>query len=171
MGTQTPGLRRLGSAAWSHLALTASSVAQRGARQRKRAALAEQHRLHFQLLCKAMSDPELAAVLDTYETDVPPQKQRQFLFANAMYINALYYHRIGAMTLSELHGHVRVMSRNRIFREYWVATRHHRESIASSDEASLGAVMDALVTEMDAFLEDADDGESWWVVGGGTPDE
>ncbi|MEU0754627.1 DUF6082 family protein [Streptomyces albogriseolus] len=172
MATQISGLRQLGSAAWSHLALTASSVAKRSARQRKRAALAEQHRLHFRLLCKAMSDPALAAVLDTYETDVPPEKQRQFLFANALYVNALYYHRIGAMPLTELHGHVRVMSRNRIFREYWVATRHHRESMpASSDEAALGAMLDALVTEMDAFLEDADDGDSWWVVGDVMPDE
>jgi len=171
MATQISGLRQLGSAAWSHLALTASSVAKRGARQRKRAALAEQHRLHFQLLCKAMSDPALAAVLDTYETDVPPEKQRQFLFANALYVNALYYHRIGAMSLAELHGHVRVMSRNKIFREYWAATRHHRDSMPpSSPEAAVGAMMDALVSEMDAFLDDADDGESWWVVGE-APDE
>ncbi|WP_458076889.1 DUF6082 family protein [Streptomyces sp. EMB26] len=172
MATQISGLRQLGSAAWSHFALTAGSVAKRGARQRKRAALAEQHRLHFQLLCKAMSDPALAAVLDTYETDVPPEKQRQFLFANALYINALYYHRIGALTLGELYGHVRVISRNKIFREYWAATRHHRESLPpSSQEAMLGSMMDALVTEMDAFLEDSDDDrEEWWVVGEPVPD-
>ncbi|MFE7986319.1 DUF6082 family protein [Streptomyces cellulosae] len=173
MATQISGLRQLGSAAWSHLAFTASSVAKRGARQRKRAALAEQHRLHFQLLCKAMSDPALAAVLDTYETDVPPEKQRQFLFANALYVNALYYHRIGAVTLAGLYGHLRVICRNKIFREYWAATRHHRESLPpSSQEAMLGALVDSLVAEMNAFLEDSDDDrEEWWVVGSPLPEE
>ncbi|CAL9288496.1 DUF6082 family protein [Streptomyces sp. R02] len=173
MATQMSGLRQLGSTAWSHLALTASSVAKRGARQRKRAALAEQHRLHFQLLCKAMSDPTLAAVLDTYEEDVPPEKQRQFLFANALYVNALYYHRIGAVTLAELYGHVRVICRNKIFREYWTATRHHRESLpTSSPEAVLGRLVDSLVAEMNAFMEDSDDDrEEWWVVGPPVPNE
>lgn len=118
-----------------------------------------------------MVDPALAAVLDTYESDVAPEKQRQFLFANALYVNALYFHRIGALSLPELYGHLRVMCRNRIFREYWAATRHHRESLpAASEEAALGEMMDALVEDMGNLLEEQDDGEAWWVVGR-TPDE
>ncbi|CAL9416487.1 DUF6082 family protein [Streptomyces pilosus] len=163
MATQNFGFRERGSAAWSHLA---SALAKRSLRQRRRAALAEQHRLHFDLLCRAMVDPALAAVLDTYETDVPPERQRQYLFANALYVNAMYFHRIGALSLAELYGHVRVMSRNAIFREYWAATRHHRDSLpASSEEAALGAMMSTLIDEMSALLEDSDDLEEWWVVG------
>ncbi|MFE0102604.1 DUF6082 family protein [Streptomyces sp. NPDC059009] len=125
------------------------------------AALTEQHRLHFDLLCKAMGDATLAAVLNTYDEDVPPERQRQFLFANALYINALHAHRIGAMSLTELHGHLRVMCQNPIFREYWDATRHHRASLdRSSDEAKLGRMVDRL----DRELQEAETDE-WWVVG------
>lgn len=130
--------------------------------------LTEQHRLHFDLLCKAMGDPALAAVLDTYEDDIPPERQRQYLFANALYVNALYYHRIGAWSLSELYGHLRVMCRNQVFREYWADTRHHRKSLAdSSEEAELGRMMDDLVQEMDRVSQerDGEEREEWWVVG------
>lgn len=131
------------------------------AAQRRNAALTEQHRLHFDLLCKAMGDASLAAVLNTYEEEIPPERQRQFLFANALYINALHAHRIGAMSLGELHGHLRVMCQNPIFRHYWDATRHHRASLdRSSDEAKVGRMMDRL----DLELQEADTDE-WWVVG------
>ncbi|GAA3767156.1 DUF6082 family protein [Streptomyces phyllanthi] len=166
MATQNMGMRRLGSAVRAKLVSAAHAIAARRSRQRRRAALAEQHRLHFDLLCKAMADPALAAVLDTYETDVPSEKQRQFLFANALYVNALYFHRIGAMTQAELYGHLRIMCRNRVFREYWEATRHHRKSLPdASEEAELGRMMDALIQD----LAEADTDE-WWVVGE-PPDE
>ncbi|WP_338895688.1 DUF6082 family protein [Streptomyces sp. TG1A-60] len=171
MITQNIGTGRWGSAARQRLASTAHALAKRSSRQRKRAALAEQHRLHFDLLCRAMADPALAAVLDTYESDTPPERQRQYLFANALYVNALYFHRIGALSLPELYGHLRVMSRNTIFRDYWAATRHHRESLPdTSDEAALGEMMNRLVEEMNKLVEEHDDGDEWWVIGQ-PPDE
>ncbi|MFJ3224029.1 DUF6082 family protein [Streptomyces sp. NPDC086783] len=173
MATQSSGMRRLGSATRSKLALAAHAVAERSSRQRRRAILAEQHRLHFDLLCKAMADPALAAVLDTYESAIPAEKQRQYLFANALYVNALYFHRIGALSLPELYGHLRVMCRNHIFREYWAATRHHRKSLpGASEEAELGKMMDELVQNMDDLVQDPDDGDLdvWWVIGQ-PPDE
>ncbi|MER6121634.1 DUF6082 family protein [Streptomyces sp. NPDC001795] len=175
MVTQSSGLRRLGTATKARLAFAANAVMGRRSRQLKRALLTEQHRLHFDLLCKAMDDPALTAVLDTYESDIPLEKQRQYLFANALYVNALYFHRLGAMSRVELHGHLRVMCRNKIFREYWEATRHHRESLPyASEEAELGRMTDKLVQEMDNLLhtQDQDDGdlEEWWVVDS-LPDE
>ncbi|MGR6973260.1 DUF6082 family protein [Streptomyces cynarae] len=166
MVTQSSGIRGLGSLTRAKLAAAFGAMTGWGSRRHKRAALVEQHRLHFELLCKAMDDPALAAVLHTYDTDVPPEKQRQYLFANALYINALYYHRIGALSLNELYGHLRMICRNDIFREYWAATRRHRESLpASSEEARLGALMDDLVRDMDALIQEQEDGEQWWVVG------
>ncbi|MEV2191281.1 DUF6082 family protein [Streptomyces phaeochromogenes] len=160
MATQSLRKGRL-SAARARLASMAGAVAGAGNRHRKRAALTEQHRLHFDLLCKAMDDPALAAVLNTYDSDVSPEKQRQYLFANALYVNALYFHRIGAMTQRELHGHFRIMCQNRIFQEYWASTQHHRESLPdSSEEAELGQMMDDLIQEQ----ADSDTDE-WWVVG------
>ncbi|MCX4987953.1 MULTISPECIES: DUF6082 family protein [unclassified Streptomyces] len=165
MATQNSAIRRLGSVARAGLGVAAHAVTDRRSRQRRRAVLTEQHRLHFDLLCKAMDDPTLAAVLNTYETEIDPEKQRQYLFANALYVNALYFHRIGALTRAELHGHLRIICQNRIFREYWVATEHHRQSLPdSSDEAQLGRMMDTLIQDQ----TDAD-ADEWWVVG--EPDE
>jgi hypothetical protein len=161
MATQNVGIRGLSSAVKAWIAGATASFAGPVTRRRHKAALAEQHRLHFALLCKAMDDPALASVLDTYETPVPPEKQRQYLFANALYVNALHYHRIGALSLAELHGHFRVMCQNQVFREYWAATEHHRKSLPdASEEAGLGHVMDELIQELD----DSDTDE-WWVVG------
>lgn len=161
MATQISAIRRFGSGTWAKLAFAANSVAERSSRQRRRAVLTEQHRLHFDLLCKAMDDPALASVLNTYETEITHEEQRQYLFANALYINALYFYRIGALSRAELHGHFRVMCQNMIFRKYWAATEHHRKSLPdSSEEAKLGRMMDGLIQDQ------ADsDTEEWWVVG------
>ncbi|MFM9444775.1 DUF6082 family protein [Streptomyces acidiscabies] len=157
MATQKFGIRGFSSAAQTSLAAAVKSVT----RRRRRAALTEQHRLHFDLLCKAMDDPALAAVLDTYESVIEPQKQRQFLFANALYVNALYYYRIDAITKAELYGHLRIICQNQIFREYWEATRPHRKSLpGASEEAALGRMMDELVQDLDSA-----DTDEWWVVG------
>ncbi|WP_030381618.1 MULTISPECIES: DUF6082 family protein [unclassified Streptomyces] len=168
MTAQTSAIRRFGSTARGRLAAVGRTVTDWGGRKRRRAALVEQHRLHFDLLCKAMDDPALAAVLDTYDNEVPAERQRQYLFANALYVNALYFHRIGALSLAELYGHVRMMCRNAVFREYWQATRRHRDSLPEwSEEARIGRMMDALVRDMDALVADQEDGEleEWWVVG------
>ncbi|MEU9733708.1 DUF6082 family protein [Streptomyces sp. NPDC048002] len=165
MATQSSGLGSLGRAARAGLGAAIEALTRRRSAQHRRAALTEQHRLHFDLLCKAMDDPALTAVLDTYDTDIPLDRQRQFLFANALYVNALYYYRIGAVTRSELFGHLRIMCRNQIFRDYWDATRPHRKSLPdTSEEAALGSMMDELIQE----LADTDTDE-WWVVG--TPPE
>ncbi|MEI5098058.1 DUF6082 family protein [Streptomyces sp. PmtG] len=161
MATQKYWIRGIGPAAMAGLAITTGALTLAAARLRRHLALAEQHRLHFALLCKAMEDEALAAVLDTYEDEVPPERQRQFLFANALYTNALHAYRTGAMNLGELYGHLRVMCQNPVFRAYWEATRHHRASLpSSSEEAELGRVMDRLARD----LRDADTDE-WWVVG------
>ncbi|WP_245766917.1 DUF6082 family protein [Streptomyces colonosanans] len=127
---------------------------------KKRDGLREYHRLQLYLLGKALEDPDLAAVLSTVETDSPTQR-RQYLFANALYSNALFGYRTGVADLEELHGHLRVLVRNVIFREYWEATRHHRASLKTeSAEARVGRMVDALSQDLDES-----DIEEWWVVG------
>ncbi|MFI8232996.1 DUF6082 family protein [Streptomyces sp. NPDC085900] len=159
MATQKCGVWGFGTTVGSVIAAAGAAFAL-GTQLRRNRAQSERHRLHFDLLCKAMDDPALAAVLDTYETEVPIDRQRQFLFANALYINALHAHRIGAISRNELFGHLRVMCQNRVFRDYWEATRHHRASLGESREAELGRMVDQLIRDLD----DADT-EEWWVVG------
>ncbi|MFI6490810.1 DUF6082 family protein [Streptomyces sp. NPDC050564] len=124
------------------------------------ARLAEQQRLQAYLLDKALDDPDLAEVLSTID-EVDPTKRRQYLFANAMYTNALLAYRVGVVNWEELHGHLRVICQSAVFRDYWDATRHHRASLKStSEEARVGQMVDALIHDLDES-----DTEQWWVVG------
>jgi hypothetical protein len=126
----------------------------------QRARYADYQRFQLSLLDKAMDDPQLAAVMSTIETDSPTQR-RQYLFANALYANAVFGHRIGVAGLEELRGHLRVLVRNTVFREYWEATRHHRASLRDdSDEGHVGRMVDDLIRDLDET-----DTDEWWVVG------
>ncbi|MFD6294047.1 DUF6082 family protein [Streptomyces sp. NPDC060235] len=128
--------------------------------------LLEQQRIHWDLLSKAIDDPELAVVLDTFDHDLDDTKRRQYLLANAMYTNALLAWRLGANTKAELFGHLRGMLQNPIFREYWAASRGFRASLpATSDEAEIGRMTDQLIADLDEA-----DTDEWWVVGH-APDE
>ncbi|MFF7281692.1 DUF6082 family protein [Streptomyces griseorubiginosus] len=122
--------------------------------------LASQQRQHWELLSKALDDPELAEVLDLYEASVTPKQRRQYLFANALYTNLLFYYRIGNLTKEEFFKHVRGIFQNPIVRDYWYATRQQRASLADTDEAELGQLVDDLLRQ----LEETDT-EEWWVVG------
>ncbi|MEU2894863.1 DUF6082 family protein [Streptomyces sp. NPDC088106] len=181
MSTKNLGLRRLRSAAATGLGLGLAAAAfatvatQRHtldalnerlehleiqARNQQQANLAMQQRQHWELLSKAIDDPELAEVLDSYEVPVTVQKRRQYLFANALYTNLLCYHRIGNLTRDEFFKHARGIFQNPIVRDYWYATGHQRASLKGTDEAELGRLIDDLLAQLD----DADT-EEWWVVG------
>ncbi|MFJ8464200.1 DUF6082 family protein [Streptomyces swartbergensis] len=180
MGTRNLSFRGLGATASAGIALAAGAAVAMAARRptyhalrariehleeaaqsQRRAGFAHQQRLHWELLSKAMDDPELAEVLDAYDGTVSPSKLRQFLFANALYTNALCYYRMGNMNREEFFGFARSMLQNPVFREYWHASRPHRATLAdSSEEARLGHMVDDLLAQ----LEEADTDE-WWVVG------
>lgn len=132
-------------------------------------ALTHQHRLHWELLSKAMEDENsaLLEVLDAYDPNVSAKKQRQYLYVNAMYTGMVYNYRIGNLTREQFYGSVRGMFQNPICREYWHATEHYRSTLDSaSEEARLGAMVDRLLQQ----LEDSEH-EEWWVVGELPPDE
>ncbi|MFH9331194.1 DUF6082 family protein [Streptomyces althioticus] len=179
MGTKSVGLRRLHSATAAGLGMAAGVIAavaaQRGAldainrrlekleerdQTQQQANLAMQQRQHWELLSKAMDDPELAEVLAVFEVPVTPQKRRQYLFANALYTNLLCYYRIGNMSKDEFLKRARGTFQNPIVREYWYATQQQRASLAGTEEAELGQLVDDLLMQ----LEEADTDE-WWVVG------
>lgn len=129
----------------------------------ERDALAHQQRVHFDLLTRAIADQSLAEVLNTYDDDddVSPGRQRQFLFANLLYVNALRAHQMGIVTRQELFGHLREIFRNQICRDYWETTRHHRATLKTdSVEGQVGLMVDSLVVDLDET-----DSDNWWVVG------
>jgi hypothetical protein len=177
MATQNFGVRGLSSAATAGLTFAVGVLVILAAQQRRfealrlrvaqversndrDARLAEQQRLQAYLLDKALDDPDLAEVLSTID-EGDPTKRRQYLFANAMYTNALLAYRVGVVNWEELHGHLRVICQSAVFRDYWDATRHHRASLKStSEEARVGQMVDALIHDLDES-----DTEQWWVVG------
>ncbi|MEZ7155008.1 DUF6082 family protein [Streptomyces althioticus] len=179
MGTKSVGLRRLHSATAAGLGMVAGVIAavaaQRGtldainrrlerleeqAGNQQRANLAMQQRQHWELLSKAIDDPELAEVLNHYEVPVSDQRRRQYLFANALYTNLLCYYRIGNIPLDEFFMHARGMFQNPLMRDYWEATRHQRASLKGTEEAELGEMIDDLLSQLDEA-----DTDEWWVVG------
>ncbi|MFJ6081582.1 DUF6082 family protein [Streptomyces sp. NPDC092369] len=134
---------------------------EQAAQAQHRSDLATQQRLHWELLSKAIDNPELAEVLDVFKGSMSPERRRQFLFANALYTNQVFAYRVGNITREEFFGFVRGLLQNPIVREYWYAGQHQRATIADdSDEARLGRLVDDLLRQ----LEEADIDE-WWVVG------
>lgn len=179
MDTKSVGLRRFQSATAAGLGMVAGVIAAVAAQRnaldainrrleqleeragnQQRANLAMQQRQHWELLSKAIDDPQLAEVLDLYEEPLTVQRHRQYLFANALYTNLLCYHRIGNMTREEFFKHARGMFQNLIMREYWDATRPHRASLKGTEEAELGQMIDDLLLQLDEA-----DTDEWWVVG------
>ncbi|MGY0489933.1 DUF6082 family protein [Streptomyces sp. WG-D5] len=142
-----------------HVALRRLEAA--AAQEQHRKALTEYRRDHQRLVARATADPSLLPVLDAYEEELPDDLQRRHLYANELYQHALHGYHVGILTLTELHGHLRYIFQSRSMRDYWQATRHHRASLPHrSDEARLGRMVDALVTDLDD-----NDEEDWWVVG------
>jgi hypothetical protein len=169
MTTQNFEIRGLSTATVAGLAFTAGTLVVLTLQQRQYNRMrlrAEQQRVHLQLLNKAMDDPDLALVMSTVDlSSAPaadqPRLRRQYLFANALYTNALHSFRAGDVNWQELHGHLRVLCQSSVFRDFWEATRHHRDSLDdSSEEARVGRMVDGLVRD----LAEADT-EEWWVVG------
>jgi hypothetical protein len=176
MVTQNFGVRGWSSAAIAGLAFAAGALAALAAQQRRykelrlrvaevelgerQRAMLDQQRTQHYLLSKAMDDADLAAVYTTVQVD-SPTRQRQYLFANAMYTNALLAYRVGVISWEELHGHLRMFCQNSIFRAYWDAHRPHRASLEdTSEEARVGRMVDGLIRDLDEA-----DTEEWWVVG------
>ncbi|MFJ6680960.1 DUF6082 family protein [Streptomyces werraensis] len=179
MGTKSVGLRRFQSVTAVGLGMVAGVIAavtaQRNASDainrrlekleeqsdnQQRSNRAVQQRLHWELLSKAIDDPDLAEVLDLYEAPVTERQRRQYLFANALYTNLLWNHRMGNYTLDEFFKHARGIFQNPVAREYWEATRHQRDSLEGTEEAELGSLIDDLLLQLDEA-----DTEEWWVVG------
>ncbi|WP_409469234.1 DUF6082 family protein [Streptomyces sp. HC307] len=127
----------------------------------RRRALAHQQRMHWELLAKAIDDPSLAAVIDTYDKSIPAEKRRQFFYANAWYVNAYHLYRAGILDQEELYGHLREIFQSPVLREYWEASKAQRATLkSSSDEARIGRMVDGLIRDLDEA-----DTDEWWVVG------
>ncbi|MFD9004652.1 DUF6082 family protein [Streptomyces sp. NPDC059582] len=127
----------------------------------RRKALAHQQRMQWELLARAIDDPSLAAVIDTYDKSIPAEKRRQFFYANAWYVHLFHLYRAGILDREELYRHLREFFQSPLFREYWAASKAQRASLnESSEEAGIGRMVDGLLVDLDEAETD-----EWWVMG------
>lgn len=160
MATRKPGPRELGLTAAAGLGLMAGALAALAVQRRtidslrvrldhleettqtqRHADLAAQQRLHWELLSKAIDNPELAEVLDVFEGQASPERRRQFLFANALYTNQVFAYRVGNISREEFFGFVRGLFQNPIVRDYWYAvapTGNHRGRLGRGEARAPG---------------------------------
>jgi hypothetical protein len=121
--------------------------------------LLQHHRIIAAQVDHALADPTLASAMSTLD-GVSAGKRRQVIFANREYSAILLGHRVGVYDWSALIGHLRVLCRNQVFREYWEMTGQHRKSLpAETLEARVGKAVDVIMEEL------AEDPDEWWVVG------
>ncbi|MFE2422392.1 DUF6082 family protein [Streptomyces hokutonensis] len=183
MATRKYSAGRVGSAALSLLLATATMTlaarqrrleAERRAERRleerrleleelaiRRTALAHEQLMHWELLARAIDDPSLAAVIDTYDKSIPVEKRRQFFYANAWYVHLFHLYQASILDREELYTRLREFFQSPLFREYWQASKAQRASLnESSLEAGIGRMVDRLVLDLDEA-----DTDEWWVVG------
>ncbi|MFI2411708.1 DUF6082 family protein [Streptomyces sp. NPDC018947] len=155
MATRKNVVGRFGPAAAGMLLATAGmTLARLYARQLEQ-------RMHWELLTRALDDPSLAEVIDTYDKSIPAERRRQFFYANAWYVSLYHLHLAGLLDQEELFGRLREVFHAPVMREYWEASREHRASFnAASPESRIGRMVDGLVRDLDEA-----DSEVWWVVG------
>ncbi|WP_419997765.1 DUF6082 family protein [Streptomyces boninensis] len=121
----------------------------------------EQFRLNLDVTGRALEDDELLAVLDTYGDDIPPERRRQFLYANMLYLQVLHAFRLGTHPEHEIRGAMAIHLQNQTFRGYWEATRLHRRTLQpDSPENRLARITDDVLRR----LEDEEQRQDWWRV-------
>ncbi|MEV3859523.1 DUF6082 family protein [Streptomyces sp. NPDC050095] len=126
----------------------------------RRANVLRQHALFIDQLDRAIDDPDYAAALSTLP-GLTVQDRRRMLIANREYAVLLLAHRVGTFEWDELIGHLRVLCKNEIFKDYWQRTVEHRRSLPDGSlDAKACQAMDGMLEEL------ATDPEEWWVVGG-----
>ncbi|MEV7791348.1 DUF6082 family protein [Streptomyces sp. NPDC087512] len=169
MATRKNVLGRFGPAAAGMLLATAGmTLARLYARQLeleelaiRRESLRHQQRMHWELLTRALDDPSLAEVIDTYDKNIPAERRRQFFYANAWYVSLYHLHLAGLLDQEELFGRLREVFHAPVMREYWEASRGQRATLGqTSTEARIGAMVDGLIKDLDEA-----DTDEWWVVG------
>ncbi|MEU1477830.1 DUF6082 family protein [Streptomyces sp. NPDC005760] len=128
--------------------------------------LIQHHRIIAAQVDHALADPALASAMSTLD-GVSDQKRRQVIFVNREYSAILLGHRVGVYDWSALIGHLRVLCRNQVFKEYWEMTVEHRRSLPDETlESRVGKTVDVIMEDL------AEDPDEWWVVGPevGSPD-
>ncbi|MFC1442100.1 DUF6082 family protein [Streptacidiphilus sp. N1-10] len=114
----------------------------------RRSAEADLRRLHMELIKMAIDDPALADVWGAYRTEIPMERRRQYLYANLIFSHLYLNHKLQIADDAEMLGHLRVITKNEIFREYWKEASGSRAPLAEgSAERIFGRLVDQAIAE------------------------
>jgi hypothetical protein len=123
----------------------------RSAGELHRSAEAELRGLHMQLLKMSIDDPELAEVWPPYAPAVPPQQNRQYLYANLICSHLLLVHKLGMASDREMLGNLRYIVATPIFRAYWEGAEHLREELdPETHESRFAALVNEAIMQANA---------------------
>jgi hypothetical protein len=121
----------------------------RAFQQLQRSAEADLRSLHVELMKIGIDNPELAPVWAGLE-NVSPERSREIIYCNLIFSHYLLMYRLDADRVAEIRGFLRIQMHSRVFREYWAATRVHRDLLdAEGDERRFAAVVDAALSEFE----------------------
>ena len=113
-----------------------------------RSAEADLQRLHIELVRMAMGDESLAEVWGEYRQDSPPERNRQYMYANLIFSHIFLNHQLGVVEDANIKGYIRIVAANPIFREYWAASAPNRALLnEASAERLFGQMIDEVLDE------------------------
>jgi hypothetical protein len=116
-----------------------------------RSAEAHLRALHGGLTRMAIDDEELAEVWPTYATDLPPTRNRQYLYANLILQHAWLAYRVSDHTEAEMRNNLRFLFTSRHIHEFWLATRAYRSKFLVSGTTE--SLFDRIANEVFAEIQ------------------
>ncbi|MEU4425623.1 DUF6082 family protein [Actinoplanes sp. NPDC024001] len=107
--------------------------------------------LHLEILKLSIQDPDLAEVWPPFDGQTSEKKNRQFLYANAIFHYQWTALRVSEYSERDIVEHFRYLFTSPLMREYWHAARSARSSLVEgSAEHSLAMQIDRLCEHYDA---------------------
>ncbi|MCA2216139.1 DUF6082 family protein [Jidongwangia harbinensis] len=122
----------------------------------QRTAAANLGMLHLEILKLSIEDPELAEVWPPYEPDLPPELNRQYLYANIICQFQFRALQDGNYSDEQVTASLRYLFTSPLMRSYWRAAEFGRESLpADSPEYAFSQKVDAACREFEAVVASA----------------
>jgi hypothetical protein len=118
-----------------------------------RSSAASLRMLHVEMTKMSIDDPALAAVWPPLDPSASRDRERQYLYANLIYLHLWLGLQTGDYTEDSVQNALRYMFRSAIFREYWRAASGARMSLTpGSDEYRFAEVAEKICREYEDLL-------------------
>jgi hypothetical protein len=118
-----------------------------------RTAEASLRMLHVEMIKMSIDDPSLAAVWPALDPQASPERERQYQYANLIYLHAWLSLRIGDYTTEQVQNTLRRLFTSPLMREYWrAASRARMALVPGTEEYEFAEVADKICEEYEDLL-------------------